>query len=258
MREGRTCIATIFLSVDGPCQIWAQTVPGRCIETHGPITSGFSRRLTSVAMSSAAKASRALCVRARRMITGLPFRYVMPEPPYAAAERRICPPTRLNVLRWVRWVRGERAIVWVGIGCIRGGHAVWIPVALRAEGVAMATDLAEVIGGAVALYLLFDLPLLLGGLIAGLVSLALLAIQNRRGQRPFERVITGLLVIIAVGFLAGLFVAPPSAADVAAGLVPRFDGLDSVLLATAMLGATVMPHVVYLHSALTRDLSLIH
>jgi manganese transport protein len=56
-----------------------------------------------------------------------------------------------------------------------------------------------------------------------------------------------------VGFLAGLFVSPPSAADVVAGLVPRFDGLDSVLLATAMLGATVMPHVVYLHSALTRD-----
>ena len=101
--------------------------------------------------------------------------------------------------------------------------------------------------------LLFDLPLLLGGLIAGLVSLALLAVQNRRGQRPFERVITGFLLIIAVGFLAGLFVAPPSAADVAAGLIPRFDGIDSVLLATAMLGATVMPHVVYLHSALTRD-----
>jgi len=124
---------------------------------------------------------------------------------------------------------------------------------LQAEAVAMATDLAEVIGGAIALYLLFDLPLLLGGLIAGVVSLALLAVQNRRGQRPFERLITGFLVIIAVGFLAGLFVSPPSVADVAAGLVPRFDGLDSVLLATAMLGATVMPHVVYLHSALTRD-----
>jgi manganese transport protein len=124
---------------------------------------------------------------------------------------------------------------------------------LQAEAVAMATDLAEVIGGAIALNLLFDLPLLVGGLIAGLVSLALLAVQNRRGQRPFERLITGFLAIIAVGFLAGLFVAPPSAADIAAGLVPRFDGLDSVLLATAMLGATVMPHVVYLHSALTRD-----
>ncbi len=124
---------------------------------------------------------------------------------------------------------------------------------LQAEGVAMATDLAEVIGGAIALNLLFDLPLVLGGVIAGVISLALLSVQNRRGQQPFERVITGLLLIIAVGFVAGLFVAPPSAADVAAGLVPRFDGLDSVLLATAMLGATVMPHVVYLHSALTRD-----
>ena len=117
----------------------------------------------------------------------------------------------------------------------------------------MATDLAEVIGGAIALNLLFDLPLLLGGLIAGVVSLALLLVQNRRGQRPFERLITGFLVIIAVGFVAGLFVSPPSAAGVASGLIPGFDGMDSVLLATAMLGATVMPHVVYLHSALTRD-----
>jgi len=124
---------------------------------------------------------------------------------------------------------------------------------LQAEAVAMATDLAEVIGGAIALNLLFDLPLLLGGLIAGVVSLGLLAVQNRRGQRPFERLITGFLLVIAVGFLAGLFVAPPSPAEVAAGLIPRFDGMDSVLLATAMLGATVMPHVVYLHSALTRD-----
>ncbi len=135
----------------------------------------------------------------------------------------------------------------------RLGRASRIGYWLQAEAVAMATDLAEVIGGAVALYLLFDLPLLLGGCIAGVVSLGLLMVQNRRGQRPFERLITGFLLIIAIGFVAGLFVAPPSAADVAAGLVPRFDGLDSVLLATAMLGATVMPHVVYLHSALTRD-----
>jgi len=66
-------------------------------------------------------------------------------------------------------------------------------------------------------------------------------------------VITGLLLIVAIGFVAGLFVDPPSADDVAAGLVPRFDGADSVMLATAMLGATVMPHVVYVHSALARD-----
>ncbi|WP_029137550.1 Nramp family divalent metal transporter [Nakamurella lactea] len=131
----------------------------------------------------------------------------------------------------------------------RGRIAYW----LQAEAVAMATDLAEVIGGAIALNLLFDLPLLLGGVIAGVVSLLVLLIQDRRGQRPFERVITGLLLVIAIGFVAGLFVSPPSASGVASGLVPRFAGTDSVLLATAMLGATVMPHVVYLHSALSRD-----
>ena len=124
---------------------------------------------------------------------------------------------------------------------------------LQAELVAMATDLAEVVGGAIALHLLFDLPLLVGGVITGLVSLLLLAIQNRRGQRTFERVISGLLAIIAIGFLTSLFVEPPPAREVAAGLLPRFDGAESVLLATAMLGATVMPHAVYLHSGLARD-----
>jgi manganese transport protein len=124
---------------------------------------------------------------------------------------------------------------------------------LQAELVAMATDLAEVIGGAIALQLLFDLPLLVGGVITGAVSLLLLAIQNRRGQRVFEWVISGLLLIIAIGFLTSVFVEPPPAGEVAAGLLPRFDGAESVLLATAMLGATVMPHAVYLHSGLARD-----
>ncbi|MBL1118638.1 Nramp family divalent metal transporter [Streptomyces sp. 110] len=123
----------------------------------------------------------------------------------------------------------------------------------QAELVAVATDLAEVLGGAIALYLLFDLPLLVGGLITGLVSTGLLALQSRRGQRSFERVVIGLLAVIALGFFAGLFVAPPSAAGTANGFIPRFDGADSVLLAAGMLGATVMPHVVYLHSALARD-----
>ncbi|WKG02491.1 Nramp family divalent metal transporter [Mycolicibacterium sp. HK-90] len=127
--------------------------------------------------------------------------------------------------------------------------AYWI----QAELVAMATDLAEVVGGAIALYLLFDLPLLVGGVITGAVSLLLLSVQNRSGQRVFERVITGLLLIIAIGFLTSLFVEPPPAAEVAAGLVPRFEGAESLLLATAMLGATVMPHAVYLHSGLARD-----
>ncbi|MBU3752186.1 MAG: divalent metal cation transporter, partial [Mycobacterium sp.] len=127
--------------------------------------------------------------------------------------------------------------------------AYWV----QAELVAIATDVAEIIGGALALNLLFGLPLVVGGLITGLVSLALLGIGDLRGQRVFERVIAGLLLIITIGFLASLVVNPPPPAAVAGGLVPRFDGVDSVLLATAMLGATVMPHAVYLHSGLVRD-----
>jgi manganese transport protein len=124
---------------------------------------------------------------------------------------------------------------------------------LQAEVVAVATDLAEVVGGAIALHLLFDLPLVLGGLVTGAVSLTLLAVQDRGGQRTFERVVTGLLAVIAVGFLASLFVEPPSATQTLGGLVPRFDGAGSILIAAAMLGATVMPHAVYLHSGLVRD-----
>jgi manganese transport protein len=124
---------------------------------------------------------------------------------------------------------------------------------LQAELVAMATDLAEVVGGAIALHLLFDLPLLVGGVITGAVSMLLLAVQNRRGQRMFERVIVGLLLIIAIGFVTSLFVEAPPLAAAAEGLLPRFHGAESVLLATAMLGATVMPHAVYLHSGLARD-----
>jgi manganese transport protein len=123
----------------------------------------------------------------------------------------------------------------------------------QAELVAISTDLAEVVGGAIALNLLFDLPLLAGGVITGLVSMVLLLVQDKRGQRRFERVITGLLAIVAIGFLASLFVQAPPASRVVGGLVPRFDGAASVLLAAAMLGATVMPHAVYLHSGLARD-----
>jgi manganese transport protein len=124
---------------------------------------------------------------------------------------------------------------------------------LQAELVAIATDLAEVVGGAIALHLLFDLPLVVGGVITGAVSLLLLLVQDRRGQGAFERVITGLLLVIAIGFLTSIFVQPPPIADAAEGLIPRFQGAESVLLATAMLGATVMPHAVYLHSGLARD-----
>ena len=127
--------------------------------------------------------------------------------------------------------------------------AYWV----QAELVALATDVAEIIGGAIALRLLFGLPLVVGGIITGAVSLLVLMVGDRRGQQQFERVITGLLLVITVGFLASLVVRPPAVADVAGGLVPRFEGTQSVLLATAVLGATVMPHAIYLHSGLARD-----
>jgi manganese transport protein len=102
----------------------------------------------------------------------------------------------------------------------------------------------------VALYLLFGLPLPIGGLVTGVVAFGLLALQER-GHRPFERAVTGLFAVIAFGFLLTLLRAPVEAGPLAAGLVPRFEGPESLLLATGILGATVMPHVIYLHSALT-------
>ena len=123
----------------------------------------------------------------------------------------------------------------------------------QAEIIAAATDLAEVIGGAIALNLLFGLPLLVGGLIVGVVSMALLGLQSRFGQRPFEFVIIGLLSVISIGFVAGLFVRPPDGLAVLGGFVPRLAGSGSLVLAASMLGATVMPHAIYVHSALARD-----
>jgi manganese transport protein len=128
-------------------------------------------------------------------------------------------------------------------------RAFWV----QAEIVAAATDLAEVVGGAIALYLLFGLPLPLGAVIVGGVSMLLLAVQARNRQRPFEFVIIFLLGIITIGFLAGLFISPPDPRGVVAGLLPGFQGPDTVLLAASMLGATVMPHAIYVHSALSRD-----
>ena len=127
--------------------------------------------------------------------------------------------------------------------------AYWV----QAEIVAAATDLAEVIGGALALNLLFGVPLFAGGLILGLVSLAMLNLQSRRGQVIFERVIMGLLLVITIGFLAGLVLAPPDWGGVGSGMIPHFAGTDSVLVAASMLGATVMPHAIYLHSSLVND-----
>ena len=127
--------------------------------------------------------------------------------------------------------------------------AYWI----QAELVAMATDIAEVIGGALALHLLFGLPLVVGGLITGLISMALLALQSRGFLRSFEFVIFGLVLITGAGFVAGLFMAPPSGAEIAAGLIPGFTDQGSVLLAVGILGATIMPHAIYAHSSLSLD-----
>ncbi|MEU2347761.1 Nramp family divalent metal transporter [Modestobacter sp. NPDC049651] len=120
----------------------------------------------------------------------------------------------------------------------------------QAEAVAIATDLAEVVGGAVALNLLFGVPLPIGGVITAVVAFGLLAAQSR-GHRPFERVITGLLLVIGLGFGYTLIGSGIDPGGVASGMVPGFAGTDSLLLATGILGATVMPHVIYVHSALT-------
>lgn len=131
----------------------------------------------------------------------------------------------------------------------RGRLLFW----LQAEVVAATTDIAEVIGGALALNLLFNTPLALGGLITGVIGMVILTVQNRNGQRRFEAVLLGMLAIITIGFLSGLFFTHTSVTDLIGGLVPRFAGTNTVLLAVGMIGATVMPHVIYLHSALARD-----
>jgi len=126
-------------------------------------------------------------------------------------------------------------------------RGLWV----QAEVVAIATDLAEVLGGAIALQLLFGLPLLTGGLITAAVAFGLLGVQSR-GARPFEVAIVGMLLVVLLGFLYSLVAGGVDSGEVVAGLVPRFEGTDTVLLATGMLGATVMPHVIYLHGALTQ------
>lgn len=128
------------------------------------------------------------------------------------------------------------------------------PVALglwgQAELVAIATDLAEVIGGAIALNLLFGLPLPIGGLLTGVVAFALLRLESK-GYRRFELAVAGLLSVIIVGFLFNAALAGIDLPGIAGGTIPSFSGTESILLAAGILGATVMPHVIYLHSSLT-------
>jgi manganese transport protein len=124
---------------------------------------------------------------------------------------------------------------------------------LQAELVAMATDLAEFVGAAIALNLLFGVPLLPAGLITAVVTFAVLSLRPQ-GRRRFETAIIALLAVVLAGFVYQVLVAGPPD-HLAAGLLPGLDGGDSLLLATGIVGATVMPHAVYLHSDLSRRTS---
>src|ERR687895_687437 len=123
---------------------------------------------------------------------------------------------------------------------------------VQAEVIAMATDLAEFIGAALALNLLFGIPLFPAGLLTAVGAFGILELQ-RRGFRPLEAAIAGMVGMIVLAFAFQMFYAEPEADRILSGLfTPGFAGTESVLLAAGILGATVMPHVIYLHSALTQ------
>ncbi|WP_052455577.1 Nramp family divalent metal transporter [Bhargavaea cecembensis] len=122
---------------------------------------------------------------------------------------------------------------------------------IQAELVIMATDLAEFIGAALGLYLVFNIPMGAAAVIAAIGSFAILEMQ-RRGIRSLEAIIAGMIFVVVIAFGVQVFVAKPEAGPLLAGLfTPRFEGVDSILLSAGMLGATVMPHAIYLHSGLT-------
>ena len=126
-------------------------------------------------------------------------------------------------------------------------RGLWV----QAELVAMATDLAEFVGAAIGLNLLFGVPLPAAGVITAVVAFVVLAL-DRRGYRRFELAIAALFGVVFLGFAYDIFLVGFQPAGLAAGLVPGFAGSDSVLLTCGIIGATVMPHVIYLHSALTK------
>jgi manganese transport protein len=121
---------------------------------------------------------------------------------------------------------------------------------VQAEIMAMATDLAEFVGAALGLNLLFGVPLVTAGLLTGAIAFLILGLQSR-GYRRFELAITALLGVIFLGFLYEALHIGPSARASLGGLVPHLAGDGSLYLAVGIIGATVMPHVIYLHSALT-------
>jgi manganese transport protein len=127
-------------------------------------------------------------------------------------------------------------------------YLLWV----LAEGVAMATDLAEFLGAALGFHLLFGIPLLWAGLLTGVITFAILGLQQL-GFRPLEAVIGAFVGVIGVCYLIELALARPSLGQIAyAAVVPQLTS-DSILVAVGILGATVMPHVIYLHSALVQD-----
>jgi manganese transport protein len=128
---------------------------------------------------------------------------------------------------------------------------VW-PLWVLMEVVAMATDLAEFVGAALGFHLLLGVPLWAGALATAVATFLLLLLQNY-GFRRIERVITGFVALVAGCYLAETLLAQPAWGQIAYhALVPQFNGAESILLASGILGATVMPHVIFLHSSLTQ------
>ncbi|HWC83152.1 MAG TPA: Nramp family divalent metal transporter [Pseudonocardiaceae bacterium] len=122
----------------------------------------------------------------------------------------------------------------------------------QAELIIIMTDLAEVVGGALGLRILFGVPLPAGGVLTALGMLLILLVQQR-GRRAFEAVVVALLSVVLLAFLYQLSQARLSVTEVLGGLSPRLSGPDAVLLACGIVGATVMPHAIYLHGGLTQQ-----
>jgi manganese transport protein len=128
---------------------------------------------------------------------------------------------------------------------------------IQAEVVAIATDLAEFLGAALAFHLLFGMSMMQGAILTGVVTYAALTLQ-RYGFRLMEIIIGAMIMAIAGGFFVELFISQPDVGKMAQGMfVPTFPDQYSLYLATGILGATIMPHVIYLHSALSQDRILV-
>ncbi|WP_370636801.1 Nramp family divalent metal transporter [Afifella sp. IM 167] len=118
---------------------------------------------------------------------------------------------------------------------------------------AMATDLAEFLGGAIGLALLFGMPLLMGMAVTAIVTYAIL-LFDQRGFRPMELIIGALVLLIGLCYLVEMFIAPVNWGEAGRGVIfPQMPDSQALLISVGIVGATVMPHAVYLHSGLTQD-----